>query len=74
MTVYKPLKPLARMAAGAAWSLANGQPIDSLVKMNNGKKDVPARLLDPISVEKSNIDVTVISDGYHTQAEVYGSK
>jgi D-xylose transport system substrate-binding protein len=42
--------------------------------MNNGKKDVPARLLDPISVEKSNIDVTVINDGYHTQAEVYGSK
>jgi len=74
MTVYKPLKPLARMAAGAAWSLANGQPIDSLVKMNNGKKDVPARLLDPISVEKSNLDVTVINDGYHTQAEVYGSK
>ena len=74
MTVYKPLKPLARMAAGAAMSLANGQPIDSLVKMNNGKKDVPARLLDPISVDKSNLDVTVVSDGYHTQAEVYGSK
>jgi D-xylose transport system substrate-binding protein len=74
MTVYKPLKTLARMAAGAAMSLANGQPIDSLVKMNNGKKDVPARLLDPISVDKSNLDVTVISDGYHTRAEVYGSK
>lgn len=74
MTVYKPLKPLARMAAGAAWSLANGQPIDSLVKMNNGKKDVPARLLDPISVEKANLDVTVVSDGYHTRDEVYGGK
>jgi D-xylose transport system substrate-binding protein len=74
MTVYKPLKPLARMAAGAAWSLANGQPIDSLVKMNNGKKDVPARLLDPISVEKANLDVTVVSDGYHTHDEVYGGK
>ena len=74
MTVYKPLKPLARMAAGAAVSLARGQPIDSLVKVNNGKKDVPARLLDPISVDKSNLDVTVISDGYHTKAEVYGRK
>jgi len=74
MTVYKPLKPLARMAAGAAMSLANGQPIDSLVKMNNGKKDVPARLLDPIAVDKTSLDVTVISDGYHTRAEVYGSK
>jgi D-xylose transport system substrate-binding protein len=74
MTVYKPLKPLARMAAGAAVSLARGQPIDSLVKVNNGKKEVPARLLDPISVDKTNIDVTVISDGYHTKEEVYGGK
>jgi D-xylose transport system substrate-binding protein len=74
MTVYKPLKTLARMAAGDAVKLANGQPAGSLATMNNGKKDVPARLLDPISVDKSNIDVTVISDGYHTRDEVYGSK
>jgi D-xylose transport system substrate-binding protein len=73
MTVYKPLKPLARMAAGAAVSLAKGQAIDSLVKMNNGKKDVPARLLDPIAVDKSNIDVTVISDGFHSREDVYGA-
>jgi D-xylose transport system substrate-binding protein len=73
MTVYKPLSPLARMAAGAAVSLAKGQTIDSLVKVNNGSKDVPARLLDPISVDKSNIDLTVIADGYHTKAEVYGT-
>ncbi len=72
MTVYKPLRSLARMAAGAAVNLARGQSIDSLVKVNNGKKDVPARLLDPISVDKGNLDVTVISDGYHTRAEVYG--
>jgi D-xylose transport system substrate-binding protein len=71
MTVYKPLKPLARMAAGAAVSLAKGQSIDSLVKVNNGLKDVPARLLDPIAVDKSNMDVTVISDGYHSREAVY---
>jgi D-xylose transport system substrate-binding protein len=72
MTVYKPLRSLARMAAGAAVSLGRGQSIDSLVKVNNGAKEVNARLLDPISVDKSNLDVTVISDGYHTRAEVYG--
>jgi D-xylose transport system substrate-binding protein len=71
MTVYKPLKALARMAAGAAVTLAKGEPLDSLVKVNNGRKDVPARLLDPIAVDKANLDVTVISDGYHTRAEVY---
>jgi D-xylose transport system substrate-binding protein len=72
MTVYKPLRSLARMAAGAAVSLGRGQSIDSLVKVNNGAKEVAARLLDPISVDKTNLDVTVISDGYHTRAEVYG--
>ncbi len=72
MTVYKPLRSLARMAAGAAVSLGRGQSIDSLVKVNNGAKEVSARLLDPISVDKTNLDVTVISDGYHTRAEVYG--
>ena len=63
MTVYKPLKALARMAAGSAVTLARGEPVDSLVKVNNGLKDMPARLLEPIAVDKNNIDATVISDG-----------
>ena len=72
MTVYKPLRSLARMAAGEAVSMAKGKATDSLVKVNNGTKEVPAHLLDPIAVDKANLDVTVISDGYHTKAEVYG--
>jgi D-xylose transport system substrate-binding protein len=71
MTVYKPLRSLARMAAGSAVSLAKGQPVSSLVKVNNGLKDIPASLIDPISVDKGNLDVTVIADGYHTKDEVY---
>lgn len=71
MTVYKPIRPLARMAAGAAVNMAKGQTEDGLVSINNGKKDVPARLLEPILVDKENMDRTVIADGYHTQAEVY---
>jgi len=71
MTVYKPIRPLARIAAGAAVNLAKGQLEDAGVSINNGKKDVPARLLEPISVDKESIDRTVIADGYHKQAEVY---
>ena len=26
----------------------------------------------PVAVDKSNIDSTVIKDGYHTHAEIYG--
>jgi len=73
MTVYKPLRSLARMAAGEAVKLAKGEAVESLVKVNNGLKEVPARLLEPIAVNKSNIDVTVISDGYQKKEQVYQS-
>ena len=74
MTVYKPLRSLARMAAGSAVTLARGEPVDSLVKVNNGLKEIPSRLLEPIAVDKSNIDVTVISDGYQQKDAVYQPK
>jgi D-xylose transport system substrate-binding protein len=72
MTVYKPIRPLARMAAGAAVNMAKGQTEDGLVSIDNGKKEVPARLLEPISVDKESMDRTVIADGYHKRSEVYG--
>jgi D-xylose transport system substrate-binding protein len=72
MTVYKPLKALARMASSSAVSMARGEKVDSLVKMNNGKIDVASRFVDPISVNKDNIDATVIADGYQPREAVYG--
>jgi D-xylose transport system substrate-binding protein len=33
--------------------------------------DVPSILLDPIAVDKSNIDSTVIADGFHKKEDVY---
>jgi D-xylose transport system substrate-binding protein len=74
MTVYKPLAALARMAANNAVRLAKGDPTDAVSTVNNGKKDVPARLLDPIAVDKSNIDGLLINDGYHTREDIYGKK
>jgi D-xylose transport system substrate-binding protein len=71
MTVYKPIRPLARMAAGAAVNLAKGQSEDGLVAVNNGKKEVPARLLEPISVDKDSMERTVIADGYHKRSEIF---
>ena len=41
--------------------------------MNNGKIDVPSILLEPLSVDKSNIAETVIKDGYQKMDEVYRS-
>jgi len=71
MTVYKPISKLAGASAELAVKLANGEAVDTKQVLNNGFTDVPAYLLDPIAVDKSNIDDTVIADGYHTHDSVY---
>jgi D-xylose transport system substrate-binding protein len=71
MTVYKPVSILANRAAEAAVALAKKQKVEAAGKVNNGKIDVPSILLEPISVDKSNLDATVIKDGYQKREEVY---
>jgi D-xylose transport system substrate-binding protein len=71
MTVYKPIKALAEKAAELAVQLANGEDLGADKTVNNGKIDVPSVLLDPVAVDKSNIDATVIADGFHSKEDVY---
>jgi D-xylose transport system substrate-binding protein len=72
MTVYKPIKKLATKAADLAFALATKQNItDKTTVVNNGKKDVPSILLEPIEVDKDNLDATVIADGFQKKEDVY---
>jgi D-xylose transport system substrate-binding protein len=72
MTVYKPISKLAVRAAEAAVALARGDKLDTEGRaVNNGKVDVPSILLEPIVVDKANIDSTVIADGYQKREEIY---
>jgi D-xylose transport system substrate-binding protein len=72
MTVYKPIQKLAEKAAELAVALAQKQPLtDKTSIVNNGKKDVPSILLEPIEVDKDNLDATVIADGYQKKEDVY---
>lgn len=68
MTVYKPITELANTAADIAVALGNDKTPASNATLNNGLKDVPSRLLTPIAVDKSNIDSTVIKDGFHQKS------
>ncbi|MFT9597625.1 D-xylose ABC transporter substrate-binding protein [Mesobacillus sp.] len=72
MTIYKPIKTLAYEAARAAIKMAEGETVTSNRKINNGKLEIPSLLLAPIAVDKSNIDATIIADGFHQRDEVYG--
>lgn len=71
MTVYKPVSKLATKAAEAAVSLAKGEKVETNGKVNNGKIDVPSILLEPVTVDKSNLDETVIKDGFQKREDVY---
>ncbi|MBM7573034.1 D-xylose ABC transporter substrate-binding protein [Aquibacillus albus] len=71
MTVYKPIKDIARKNAEVAVQLANGEEVDASSTVNNGLEDVPFIKLDPIKVDKSNLVDTVITDGFHSYEDVY---
>jgi len=71
MTVYKPIEPLASRAAEIAVELAKHEKVKSNSTVNNGFKDVPSYLLEPIVVDESNIAQTVIKDGFLRVEDVY---
>ena len=74
MTVYKPVERLAGRAAECAIALASGKNLDSesdYKTMNDGKYDVPYIALEPITVNKDNMDDVIINSGFHQKEDVY---
>lgn len=53
--------------------LARGEEVETSSYVNNGKKEVPSVLIEPIAVMRDTIDSTVIQDGYHSYDDVYGN-
>jgi D-xylose transport system substrate-binding protein len=72
MTVYKALQAEAGAAAKGAVALAKGQDVSGIFteKVKTDAGDVPALLLKPTVVDKSNIADTVIKDGFTKKADV----
>lgn len=70
MTVYKPLPPLANGAVDAAIKLARGEKVETTETIDNGFKKVPAILLEPGAVDRNNILITVVKDGYQTLEKI----
>lgn len=71
MTVYKPISRLAPAAVEAAIALAKREKLNTTRTVNNGRIDVPSILIEPIPVDKNNIDDTVIKDGFQKREDVY---
>jgi D-xylose transport system substrate-binding protein len=73
MTIYKASKPEAEITAQIAVDLAQGKKLDtSVVKdsVNNGKKDVPSVIFQPVAVTKDNVKDTIVKDGYWPTSDI----
>ncbi|QEH48562.1 D-xylose ABC transporter substrate-binding protein [Aggregatibacter actinomycetemcomitans] len=71
MTVYKPIALLADKEAEISVALAKDEKPQSNAELNNGLKNVPSYLLEPIVVDKNNIEATIIKDGFHSKDSIY---
>lgn len=71
MTVWKPDNELARLTIEACVKVANGETPDINGKIDNGFKEVPAVLVEPVTVDKDNMMDTIVAAGYYPEAEVY---
>lgn len=71
MTVYKPLGKMAYYAAQAAIKLAKGKEPVYAVTVNNGQVQVPSVLVKGQVVYKENIKMTVVSEGFVTEKEIF---
>jgi D-xylose transport system substrate-binding protein len=77
MTVYKAVKQEAPGAATLAVDLLQGKkPASGMIntKTNNGMKDVPSVILQPVAVTKDKIMGTIIKDGYWTKSQICTAK
>jgi D-xylose transport system substrate-binding protein len=73
MTIYKPIKALAARAVEAAVRLARHQVVVARDTVDDGKDEVPSILVDVVTVTRENLESTVIRDGFHSHADVFGS-
>jgi D-xylose transport system substrate-binding protein len=72
MTVYKPLKTEAELAAEIAIKCARHENIKTNKTVFNGSKEVPSILIDPISVDITNMKSTIIKDKFLKESDVFG--
>jgi D-xylose transport system substrate-binding protein len=70
MTVYKPLKNLATLAARVAVDVAKGAKPATTATLDNGTKLVPSIFEKVISVDKENLMSTVVADGFHKASDL----
>ena len=71
-TVYKDTRQLAKVASTMVDDALKGKKpqVNDTKTYNNGSKVVPAYLLQPVSVDKTNYQQVLVDGGYYTASEL----
>ncbi|MER5755145.1 multiple monosaccharide ABC transporter substrate-binding protein [Streptomyces sp. NPDC002088] len=71
-TVYKDTRELAKVASNMVDAVLNGKKPETndTKTYDNGTKVVPAYLLQPVSVDKTNYKQVLVDGGYYTESEL----
>jgi putative multiple sugar transport system substrate-binding protein len=69
MTVFKDVRTLVNDAIAAAVTFLEGGTPAATTSYNNGVIDVPASPSEVITVDKGNVQSTLIDSGYYTEAD-----
>ncbi|WP_307544317.1 multiple monosaccharide ABC transporter substrate-binding protein [Streptomyces sp. V3I8] len=71
-TVYKDLRKLAKVTAGMVDAELKGKkpPINDTKSYDNRVKVVPAYLLQPVSVDRSNYEAVLVGGGWYKEDEL----
>lgn len=71
-TIYKPIEKMAASAAELSINMANTGDWESTFQtVSNGSRLVPVVFHEGMVVNRENLKLTVISEGYQKEAEVY---
>ena len=72
LTVYKPIQKMAFAAAEIAFRLGSGLPCERTFQTtSNGEMLVPSILFNGVVVNKQNLKLTVVSEGYQKEEDIF---
>ena len=71
-SIFKDTRELARVTVGMVDAVLSGSEpeINDTETYNNGVKVVPSYLLEPVAVDKTNIEKVLIESGYYTEDQI----
>lgn len=74
MTIYKPIEKLAEASVEMAIKLVEKESLNVETRIFNGEYNIPYYILEPITVDKDNMESTIIRDGFHLKEDIYRTR